>query len=475
MSVKQLENLAEEIRHFLMNTVAVKGGHLAPNLGVVELTLAIHNVFCSPKDKIIWDVGHQCYVHKILTGRREDFHTLREFGGLSGFPNREESPHDVFETGHSSTSVSAALGMAIARDIRGEKYKVVAVIGDGALTGGMAQEALNHAGDLNSDLLVILNDNEMSINENVGGWAHYLSKIRVDPKYNKLKDDVEFLLKRIPAIGGKVVKSVERIKDSLKYLFVPGIVFEELGFTYFGPVDGHDIGKLKDVLSRVKSMKGPVLVHVLTKKGKGYFFAEEKPNKFHGIGPFNLKTSRAIKKIEQRAKHTYTEVFGSALKEIAARREDVVAITAAMAEGTGLIEFAAAYPERFFDVGIAEQHAVTFAAGLAAQGLRPVVAVYSTFLQRAYDQILHDVAKQKLPVIFAVDRAGFVGEDGPTHHGLFDISYLRTIPGLVIMAPKDTNELREMLFEAFERQEPCAIRYPRGAGEVLNLAPDKGG
>ena len=466
LSVPELKLLAVEIRLFLTEIVSQNGGHLAPNLGVVELTLALHTIFDSPQDKIIWDVGHQSYIHKIITGRRELFHTLREYGGLSGFPKKSESPHDHFETGHSSTSISVALGMACARDIKGDNYRVIAVIGDGALTGGMAFEALNNAGEGKNDLLVVLNDNEMSINENVGGMAAYLGRVRVDPKYNKLKEDVEYILKRIPAIGDRVAKTVERIKDSFKYLVVPGVFFEELGFTYLGPVNGHSISSLQEVLSRIKQIKGPVLLHVLTKKGKGYAFAEEKPDKFHGIGPFNIKTANPVKKADT---PTYTEVFGATLKEIAVEKKDVVAITAAMAGGTGLDSFAAAFPDRFYDVGIAEQHAVTFAAGLATQGFKPVVAVYSTFLQRAYDQILHDVALQNLPVVFAVDRAGLVGEDGPTHHGVFDISFLRSIPGMVIMAPRNEAELRHMLSTAINLNCPCVVRYPRGTGEGVSL------
>ncbi len=466
LSVPELKLLAAEIRLFLTEIVAQKGGHLAPNLGVVELTLALHTVFDSPQDKIIWDVGHQSYIHKIITGRRELFHTLREYGGLSGFPKKSENPHDHFETGHSSTSISAALGIACARDIKGESYRVIAVIGDGALTGGMAFEALNNAGEGKNDLLVVLNDNEMSISENVGGMAAYLGRVRVDPKYNKLKEDVEYILKKIPAIGDRVAKTVERVKDSFKYLVVPGVFFEELGFTYLGPVNGHNISALQDVLNSIKQIKGPVLLHVLTKKGKGYAFAEEKPDKFHGIGPFDIKTANTVKKVNT---PTYTEVFGTTLKEIAVEKKDVVAITAAMASGTGLDMFAAAFPDRFYDVGIAEQHAVTFAAGLASQGFRPVVAVYSTFLQRAYDQILHDVALQNLPVIFAVDRAGLVGEDGPTHHGVFDISFLRSIPSIAIMAPRNEDELRHMLNTAINLNRPCVIRYPRGTGEGVSL------
>lgn len=462
----QLDSLAGEIRRYLTEVVAEKGGHLAPNLGVVELTLALHRAFNSPRDKIIWDVGHQSYVHKILTGRRERFKTLRDLGGLAGFPKRGESEHDPFETGHSSTSISAALGIACARDLAGENFSVVAVIGDGALGGGMALEALNQAGHIKKDLLVVLNDNEMSISENVGGMAAYLGRVRTDPKYTRLKEEAEDLLKRIPAIGDRVVKSVERFKDSLKYLVVPGIVFEELGFTYVGPENGHNITGLLEVLQRVKKMKGPVLLHVMTKKGKGYDYAEKRPELFHGIGPFDIKTANPVNRVKV---PSYTDVFGTSLLELASERKDIVAITAAMAGGTGLEKFSQAYPERFFDVGIAEQHAVTFAAGMASRGYRPVVTIYSTFLQRAYDQILHDVALQKLPVTFAVDRAGVVGEDGPTHQGLFDISFLRSIPGMVIMAPRNEDELRHMLYSSLNYPGPCALRYPRSTGEGVSL------
>ncbi len=455
---KQLQKLAEELRHTIIETVAKNGGHLAPNLGVVELTLALHRVFNSPKDKIIFDVGHQCYVHKILTGRKNLFHTLRQYEGISGFPRCSESAHDAFGTGHSSTSISAALGMAAARDLSKEQYSVVAVIGDGALTGGMAFEALNHAGHLGLDLIVVLNDNEMSISENIGGLEKYLTRIRTDPFYTRGKDEIENLLSKLP-MGKQVLKVAERLKDSFKYLVVPGMLFEELGFTYLGPIDGHNINDLIDVLEKAKSVKGPVLIHVITTKGKGYPPAEENPDKFHGIGPFDLVSGEVIKKS---AIPTYTSVFSDTLVKLAAEDNKIVAITAAMASGTGLSKFAAAYPERFFDVGIAEQHAVTLAAGLAINGYKPVVAIYSTFLQRAYDQVLHDVCLQNLPVVFAIDRAGIVGDDGATHQGVFDMSYLRHIPNITIMAPKDENELQHMLKTAVELNRPCAVRYPRG-------------
>lgn len=466
LSFNELENLSNEVRELLIHTVAKTGGHLAPNLGVVELTIAIHRVFDSPRDKIVWDVGHQAYVHKLLTGRRARFETLRQLGGLSGFPKRSESEHDVFGTGHSSTSISAALGMALARDLLGKKYHVVAVIGDGSLTGGQAYEALNHAGHMGSNLTVILNDNEMSIAKNVGAMSQYLARMRTAPTYSRVKHDIEYLLRRIPAIGDSVAKTAERVKDSLKYLLVPGVIFEELGFTYIGPIDGHNIASLVDVLQKSQNVRGPVLIHVLTQKGKGYRPAECNADKFHGVGPFCVETGEIIK---NGANPTYTAVFGDALVELAEKDDRIIAITAAMPEGTGLKKFAARFPTRFFDVGIAEQHAVTLAAGMATQGLRPVVAIYSTFLQRAYDQIVHDVCLQNLPVVFALDRAGIVGEDGPTHHGAFDLSFLRHIPNMVIMAPKDENELRHMLYTAHELNCPVAIRYPRGSGTGVTL------
>ncbi|MGI6093301.1 MAG: 1-deoxy-D-xylulose-5-phosphate synthase [Veillonellaceae bacterium] len=465
-TVAQLEKLAGEVRELLIRTVAQTGGHLASSLGVVELTLALHRVFDSPRDKFIWDVGHQAYVHKILTGRREEFGTLRTLGGISGFPRRTESEHDAFGTGHSSTSISAALGMACARDIMGEKNEVLAIIGDGSLTGGQAYEALNHAGDLGTNLIVILNDNEMSIAKNVGAMSDYLSKMRTAPTYAKVKHDIEFLLRRIPAIGDSVAKTVERVKDSLRYLLVPGMLFEELGFNYIGPIDGHNLQLLTDVLQQAKTMEGPRLIHVLTRKGKGYIPAECHADKFHGVGPFCIESGEFKK---SSSKPSYTSVFSDTLVKIAKDDNSIVAITAAMPEGTGLKKFASAFPKRFFDVGIAEQHAVTMAAGLATQGNKPLVALYSTFAQRAYDQIVHDVCLQKLPVVFALDRAGIVGEDGPTHHGVFDYSYLRHIPNLILLAPKDENELQHMLNSAFAYNAPVAIRYPRGSGVGVAL------
>lgn len=465
-TVAQLEKLAGEIRELLISTVSQTGGHLASSLGVVELTLAIHRVFDSPRDKFVWDVGHQAYVHKILTGRRDQFGTLRTFGGISGFPRRNESEHDAFGTGHSSTSISAALGMACARDIKGEKHEVIAIIGDGSLTGGQAYEALNHAGDLRKNLIVILNDNEMSIAKNVGAMSDYLSKMRTAPTYARVKHDIEFLLRRIPAIGDSVAKTVERVKDSLRYLLVPGMLFEELGFNYIGPIDGHNIQLLTEVLQQAKTMEGPRLIHVLTRKGKGYTPAECHADKYHGVGPFCVESGEFKKSGN---KPSYTSVFSDTLVKIAKEDKNIVAITAAMPEGTGLKKFATAFPKRFFDVGIAEQHAVTMAAGLATQGNKPLVALYSTFAQRAYDQVVHDVCLQKLPVVFALDRAGIVGEDGPTHHGVFDYSYLRHIPNLVLLAPKDENELQHMLYSSFAFNGPVAIRYPRGSGSGIAL------
>ncbi|MDW7651840.1 MAG: 1-deoxy-D-xylulose-5-phosphate synthase [Bacillota bacterium] len=462
MSVRQLNELACEIRAFLLEKVSENGGHLAPNLGVVELTIALHTIFNSPVDRFVWDVGHQSYVHKILTGRKEGFDNLRQFRGLSGFPKIHESEHDAFGTGHSSTSISAALGLAHARDLLGEKHHVLAVIGDGSMSGGMAFEALNNAGDAGTDLIVVLNDNEMSISQNVGSMAAYLDRLRTDPKYFRFKEDVEEILKRIPAIGGKVLKSVERVKDALKSLIVPGMLFEELGFTYLGPVNGHNLDALLSALRGAKKIKGPVLIHVLTKKGKGFNEAECKPDFYHGIGPFDPQ-SPPVPGVSAGVP-SYTEVFRDTLLAAAKKDEKIVAITAAMAAGTGLDKFAEELPQRFFDVGIAEQHAVTFAAGLAVKGFRPVVAVYSTFLQRAYDQVLHDVCLQNLPVLFALDRAGIVGEDGETHNGLFDLAYLRHIPNMSIIVPRDENILQHAVASGLKHQGPVAVRYPRGKG-----------
>jgi 1-deoxy-D-xylulose-5-phosphate synthase len=468
LSIAEMEELAQEIRDLMIQTVSHNGGHLASNLGVVELTLALHKVFETPRDKIVFDVGHQSYVHKILTGRRDRFSTLRTYKGICGFPRRDESVHDAFGAGHSSTSISAALGIALARDMRGEKNKVIAVIGDGSLTGGLAFEGLNHAGHLGRDLIVVLNDNEMSISKNVGAVSHYLAKMRLTPTYSWAKHNIEFFLRRIPAIGDSVANTAERMKDSVKYLLVPGMFFEELGFTYLGPIDGHDLPLLVEVMEKAKTIRTPVLVHVLTQKGKGYAPAECQADKFHGVGPFCVESGKSIKGPQA---PTYTSVFGNAMIEMAGKIPDLVGITAAMSDGTGLDKFAAKYPDRFFDVGIAEQHAVTMAAGLASQGKRPVVAVYSTFSQRAFDNLIHDVCLQNLPVILALDRAGIVGEDGPTHHGAFDLSFSRFIPNLTVMAPKDEAELRDMLFTALHLDGPVVLRYPRGRSNGFTMQP----
>ncbi len=460
LNYESLNLLSVEIRDFIIKVVSENGGHLASNLGVVELTLALHKVFESPKDKIIWDVGHQSYVHKILTGRKESFHTLRKINGISGFPKKLESPHDTFDTGHSSSSISVALGIAKSRDLSHQDYSVIAVIGDGALTGGMAFEALNHAGDLPTNIIVILNDNNMSISKNIGSLKNHLTKLRSNPSYFKFKDEIEILLKRVPIIGNSLYKVAEKSKKWLKYLVVPGIMFEELGFKYFGPIDGHNIEELEAILNSAKTYKDkPVLIHVVTKKGKGYDKAEINPNKFHGVSPFVVETGEIKKKS---SKINYSNIFGNKMVELASRNSKLVAITAAMPDGTGLTEFAIKFRDRFFDVGITEQHAVTFCAGLAIGGYLPVFAVYSTFLQRAYDQILQDVCMQKLPVVFAIDRAGLVGSDGETHHGVFDISFLRQMPNLTIMSPKDGAELENMLELAVNLNGPAAIRYPRG-------------
>lgn len=459
LSLDELNELAEKMRAYMLQTVADNGGHLAASLGVVELSLALHYNYNSPQDKIIWDVGHQSYPHKLLTGRWEDFHTLRCKDGLCGFPKPAESEHDPFIAGHSSTSISAALGFAKARDLQGENYKVIAVIGDGALTGGMAFEALNHAGHIKANVTVILNDNKMSISSNVGSMAGYLSRIRSDPKYSRMKKDYEYYVGKIPFIGNRLIDSTEKIKGGLKYLIVPGMIFEELGFTYLGPVDGHNVEAVLTILKQADKLSGPVLVHVVTEKGKGYCYAEDAPEVFHGVGPFDLNNGLPLKEKKQA---TYTDVFGRTLLDLARKDDKIVAITAAMTAGTGLTKFSKEFPERFFDVGIAEQHGVTMAAALSAGGLKPVFAVYSTFLQRGYDQILHDACIAKLPVIFAVDRAGIVGEDGETHQGLFDLSYLRSIPNMNVLAPADETELEAMLKSAFSCPNgPLAIRYPR--------------
>jgi len=458
LTVSELKKLAGEIRDAIINRVSKNGGHLASNLGVIELTVALHYVFNSPVDKIIWDVGHQAYPHKILTGRYGRFSSIRKYRGISGFPKRDESEHDPFGTGHSSTSISAALGIIEGRDKNKKDFKVIAVIGDGAMTGGMAFEGLNNAGHLKKDLIVILNDNEMSISRNVGALPEYLNRIMTGELFQKFKKDTKSILENIPKVGSKAARLAQKTEEMLKRLILPGIIFEELGFNYVGPIDGHNIDFLIGTLNRIKKEQHPTLVHVITKKGRGYEFSEKYPSLYHGIGPFKLETGSPI----SRGCLTYSEVFGNLLTEMAGRDERIIAITAAMKEGTGLEPFATKYPDRFYDVGIAEPHAVTFAAGLATQGLKPVVAVYSTFLQRAYDQIVHDVCLQNLPVIFAIDRAGIVGEDGPTHNGAFDLSYLRHIPNLVVMEPKDDVELRAMFELSLNHNGPSAIRYPRG-------------
>ncbi|UFS70894.1 1-deoxy-D-xylulose-5-phosphate synthase [Geomonas sp. RF6] len=462
LSLKELELLAAELREKIIATCSANGGHLAPSLGVVELTIALHRVFESPKDKIVWDVGHQAYAHKLLTGRSDSFGTLRTFGGISGFPKRSESAHDSFDVGHSSTSISAALGLSVARDLKGRRNKVLAVIGDGSMTGGMAYEALNHAGDLNKDLVVILNDNEMSISENVGALSNLLSRTITSDFVHKIRKDVGAFLESLPRVGSSALQIARKAEESLKGLFTPSMLFQAFGFEYIGPIDGHNIPLLLETLENVKRFDDAVLIHVLTKKGKGYTPAEFNPALFHGVGPFDIPTGKVLKGKGGGA--SYTGIFGEALKKVAAENEKIVAVTAAMPDGTGLTPFGKEYPERFFDVGIAEQHAVTFAAGLAADGFTPVVALYSSFLQRAYDQLCHDVCLQELPVVLAIDRAGVVGNDGPTHHGVFDLSYLRHLPGLTVMAPKDENELQHMLFTATQLKAPAALRYPRGNG-----------
>ncbi len=451
--------LAEEIREFLIEKISITGGHLGSNLGAVELTMALHLALNLPEDKIIWDVGHQSYTHKLLTGRRDGFETLRKYGGMSGFPKRKESDCDAFDTGHSSTSISAGLGLVKARDLNGEKHTVVSVIGDGSLTGGMAYEALNNAARLDTNFIIVLNDNNMSISENVGGVSKYLNNVRTADKYLGLRDGVYNTLKDMPKYGDQMVKFIRRAKNSFKQLVIPGMMFEDMGVTYLGPVDGHDIPRLIRVLQEAKRVKKAVIVHVLTQKGKGYVPAERHPARFHGAEPFEIETGLPT---HPRTKANYTDIFSTVMTKLGQRDDKVVAITAAMPDGTGLKRFHNMFPERFFDVGIAEEHAVTFAAGLAAGGLKPIVAVYSSFLQRAYDQILHDVCIQNLPVVFAIDRAGLVGSDGETHQGIFDLSYLSSIPNMHIMAPKNKWELSDMMKFAVDFGAPIAIRYPRG-------------
>lgn len=466
LSTEQLPALAVELREFLLQTVSETGGHLGSNLGVVELTLALHYCFTTPKDKIVWDVGHQAYTHKILTGRRERFHTQRQYKGLSGFPKRSESEHDAFGVGHASTSISAALGMAAASSLDGRRNNVIAVIGDGSLTGGIAFEALNQAGHLKKNLIVVLNDNEMSISKNVGAFSAFVSRKMTTRHFRELKKEMKELLSNIPAFGKDILKFARRAENSLKSFLTPGALFEALGFDYIGPIDGHDLPGLIEMFSNARDLDGPLLIHVMTTKGKGYHPAEATPDKFHGVSAFDISTGKGPAKSTV---PSYTEIFGRTLVELAEKDPAIVAITAAMPDGTGLNYFADALPERFFDVGIAEQHGLCFAAGLAADGFKPVAAIYSSFVQRAYDQVFHDICLQNLPVIIAMDRSGLVGDDGPTHHGVFDISYLRHLPGLHFMAPKDENELRRMLKTALELRLPVAIRYPRGVGYGVPL------
>ena len=458
LSLSECEQLAQEIRDFLIRSLSETGGHLASNLGVVELTIALHRFLHFPEDKLVWDVGHQAYTHKILTGRKEQFATLRKTGGLSGFPKRKESDCDAFDTGHSSTSISAGLGLVQARDLKGENYQVVSVIGDGALTGGMAYEALNNAAELKKNFIIILNDNEMSITRNVGGMSSYLDHIRMAAPYTELKMGVTNALKKIPKVGDGMVDALHKTKSSIKQLVIPGMLFENMGLTYLGPVDGHDMRQLGKVLQEAKRKKGPVLIHVLTEKGRGYEPAMRHPARFHGAAPYEIETGLP----KSNGNPSYTDIFSTVMRKFGDREPDVVAVSAAMVPGTGLKRFGNMFPERLFDVGIAEEHAVTFAAGLALGGLRPVVAIYSSFLQRAVDQILHDVCMQNLPVVFAVDRAGLVGSDGETHHGCFDLSYLSMMPNMTVMAPKNKWELSDMLKFAIRQKSPVAIRYPRG-------------
>ena len=468
LSVRELESLAREIRQKIIKTVSKTGGHLAPSLGVVELTIALHYVFDAPKDKIIWDVGHQAYAHKLITGRRDRFSTLRTYGGISGFPKRSESPYDSFDTGHSSTSISAGLGISTAKGLKGEKSKVISVIGDGSMTAGMAFEGLNQAGHNEKDLIVVLNDNAMSISPNVGSFSSFLSRKMTGRRFVNLRKDLEGFIKSLPGVGENILSLVRKSEDSFITFFTPGMLFEAFKFKYIGPIMGHHIDRLIEAFSNTLHLEGPVLVHVLTKKGKGYEPAEKDPAHYHGVGSFEIPTGSPPND-RTKSSPSYTEVFGQTVVDLARTNKKLFAVTAAMPEGTGLSEFAKCYPERFMDTGIAEQHAVTFAAGLAAEGFRPVVAIYSTFLQRAFDQIIHDVCLPNLPVIFAIDRGGLVGEDGPTHHGHFDITYLRSLPNMTVMAPKDENELRHMIYTAFKHQGPVAFRYPRGKGVGVPL------
>lgn len=467
LELHQLSQLADELRSFMIHTISKTGGHLASSLGTVELTLALHYVFNAPRDQLVWDVGHQAYGHKILTGRRDQFHTLRQYEGISGFPRREESPYDAFNVAHASTSISAALGMAVARDLAQKDFHVVAIIGDGGLTGGIALEGINQAGHLQKKLLIILNDNEMSISPNVGAIAGYLNRIVTGQVYKRFKREVEKMLMSVPRVGPRLVKIARDMVDAMKTFMVPGLLFHELGFDYVGPIDGHSIDTLVDTLQKVKDSLAPTLLHVVTKKGKGWSVAESAPIKYHGPTAYDPATGIFCPTTP--APPSYTSVFGKTMTRLAHQDLKIIAITAAMLEGTGLVQFNKEFPDRCFDVGIAEQHAVTFAAGMATQGLKPVAAIYSTFLQRAYDQVIHDVCLMDLPLTFAIDRAGVVGADGPTHNGLYDVAYLRTVPNMIVMAPKDENELQHMLYTAIEAPHPTALRYPRGNGIGVKL------
>jgi len=471
LSLESLQQLAKELRQKIIETTSKTGGHLAPSLGTVELTIALHFVFDAPKDKIIWDVGHQAYAHKLITGRRDRFHTLRTYGGISGFPKRSESPYDAFDTGHSSTSISAGLGISTAKCLKGEKRKVISVIGDGSMTAGMAFEGLNQAGETEKDLIVVLNDNAMSIAPNVGAFSSFISRKMTGKRFVNLRKDLENFIKSLPGVGENILKFVRKSEDSFITFFTPGMMFEAFKFKYIGPIQGHRIDRLIEAFTNASHLEGPVLVHALTVKGKGYEFAEKDPAHYHGVGSFEIPTGSPPKD-EPKPPPSYTGIFGKTMVDLGRKNEKLFAITAAMPEGTGLAEFSKSFPKRFLDVGIAEQHAVTFAAGLATEGFRPVVTIYSTFLQRAFDQIIHDVCLPNLPVIFAIDRGGLVGDDGPTHHGTFDITYLRSLPNMTVMAPKDENELRHMLYTALQHDGPVAIRYPRGRGIGVSMDPE---
>lgn len=472
LSLEQLDDLSEFLRKKIISTISRTGGHLASSLGTVDLTVALHYVFNSPVDKMVWDVGHQCYAHKLLTGRMESFKNIRQYEGISGFPKMSESPHDSFGAGHSSTSISAALGLAKARDHQGGKYDVLAIIGDGALTGGLAYEGLNNAGNLDTNFIVVLNDNEMSISRNVGAVARHLSQLRMEPRFVKARDGIRRLIKRIPKYGPLMLETAETIEEHLSYLISTGVMFETLGFSYFGPFDGHDVGKMINDFKRIRTMPGARVIHLITQKGKGYEPAEKDATKWHGAIPFDVETGNGVTASDKTIPD-YSGVLCRTLNTLAEADSRIVAITAAMPDGTGLSPFREKFPKRFYDVGIAEQHAVTFAAGLAAGGMRPVVALYSTFLQRAYDEVVHDVCLQKLPVVFVIDRGGLVGEDGPTHHGVFDYSFLRSIPNITLAAPKDENELQHLLKSAFDYSSPVVIRYPRGRGIGVKLEPQE--